>query len=195
MYISDEVLGALLSIVDWVELAVTPAFIAKVRNCSMDTINAEHFLVFTQELTIPALVTEFYKRQWDDDNCTSIHWANLLCCLLFLDVVLKKNVIPLSHKEERRGDFLRALHRFDFGFWVDIPSLVFNQMACILNEVKLCTTRGDSTLALRFVDLITTLINGQGTYPLSIPMRFNFSHQCSTLKVSGAKSLLACRLH
>lgn len=125
MYISDEAPGAFLSIIDWVELVVTPAFIAKVRNCSMDTVNAEQFPVFTRELTVPALVTEFYKGRQDDDNRTSIRRANLLCCLLFLDVVLKKDVIPLGHKKDRRGNFLRALHLFDFRFWVDIPSLVF----------------------------------------------------------------------
>lgn len=116
MYTSDEASGALLSIVDGVELAVTPASVAEILNCSVDTINAEQFSVFTRELTIPALVIEFYEGRQDDDNRTSIRRANLPRRLLFIDVVLKKNVIPLGHKEERRGDFLRALHRFDFGF-------------------------------------------------------------------------------
>ena len=74
----------------------------------MDPINAEQFPVFTRELTIPELVTEFYEGRQEDDNRTSIRQANLPHRLLFLDVVLKKNVIPIGHKEERREDFLRA---------------------------------------------------------------------------------------
>lgn len=140
MYISDEAPGALLSNVDGVELAVTPASIVEVLNCSMDTINAEQFLVFTRELTVPTLVTEFYEGRQDDDNCTSIRRANLPRRFFFLDVVLKKNVIPLGHKENWRGQFLHASHRFDFWFWIDIPLLILNQMARILNEVKLCNT-------------------------------------------------------
>ena len=110
MYISDEAPGALLSIVDGVALVVIPTSIAEVLNCSMDTINAEQFSVFTWELIVSALVTEFYEGWQDDNNRTSIHRANLPHCLIFLDVVLKKNVIPLGHKEEWQGDFLHALH-------------------------------------------------------------------------------------
>lgn len=132
----------------------------------MDPINAEQFSVFTRELTIPALVTEFYERRQEDNNRTSIRWANLPRPFLFLDVVLKKNVISIGHKEERRGDFLRALHRFDFGFWIDIPTLIYNQMHRILDEVKIRNTRGSSTWALIFANLITTLIKDQDTYPL-----------------------------
>ncbi|CAL5431950.1 unnamed protein product [Camellia sinensis] len=166
MYINDEASGALMFIVDGVELVITPAFIAEVLHCSMDTTNAEQFPVFTQELTVLALVIEFYEGRQDDDNRTSICRANLPRCLIFLDVVLKKNVIPLGYKEKRRGDFLRALHQFDFGFLVDISILIFNQMTRILNEVKLRNTRGGSTLALPFANLIATLIKGQKTYPL-----------------------------
>lgn len=61
MYISDEAPGVLCSLVDRVELVVTLALIAEVLYCSMDPINAEQFPVFTRELTIPALVTEFYE--------------------------------------------------------------------------------------------------------------------------------------
>lgn len=116
MYISDEALGVLCSLVDGVELVITLASIAEVLYCSMDPINVEQFPVFTRELTILAPVTEFYEGRQEDDNRTSIRRANLPRRLLFLDVVLKKNVIPTGHKEERRGDFLRALHRFDLGF-------------------------------------------------------------------------------
>ncbi|GMP40599.1 hypothetical protein CsSME_00010977 [Camellia sinensis var. sinensis] len=115
---------------------------------------------------IDGVVTEFYEGRQDDDNHTSIRWANLPRRLLFFDVVLKKNAIPLSHKEEWRWDFLRTFYRFDFEFWVDIPSLIFNHMAHILNEVKLRNTRGCSTWALPFANLIIVLIKGQGTYPL-----------------------------
>ncbi|GMP36735.1 hypothetical protein CsSME_00008758 [Camellia sinensis var. sinensis] len=179
MYISDEVLGALLSVVDGVELVVTLASIAEVLHCSMDTTNVEQFPVFTRELTVPTLVTEFYEGRQDDDNCTSICRSNLPRCLLFVDVVLKKNVIPLGYKEEQRGDFLRVLHRFDFGFWIDIP---------------LRNTRGGFTRALPFANLITALIKGQGTYPLD-PMRFSFRRQRFMVKPNGAKPLFACRLH
>ncbi|XP_028111790.1 uncharacterized protein LOC114310080 [Camellia sinensis] len=68
MYISDEAPGALLSVVNGVELVVTPASIADVFHCSMDTINEEQFLVFTRELTVPTLVIEFYERQQDNNN-------------------------------------------------------------------------------------------------------------------------------
>ena len=77
MYTSDEASEALLSLVDGVELDVTPASIAEVLHCSMDTINVEQFSIFTRELTIPALVTKFYEGRQDDDNRTSIRWANL----------------------------------------------------------------------------------------------------------------------
>lgn len=70
MYTSDEASGALLSIVDGVELAVTPASIAEIFNYSVDTINAEQFLVFTWEFIISALVIEFYEGRQDDDNRT-----------------------------------------------------------------------------------------------------------------------------
>ncbi|CAL5390731.1 unnamed protein product [Camellia sinensis] len=36
----------------------------------------------------------------------------------------------------------------------------------ILNEVRLCNTRGSSTWALNFANLIIARIKGQGTYPL-----------------------------
>ncbi|GMP80879.1 hypothetical protein CsSME_00035814 [Camellia sinensis var. sinensis] len=166
MYVSDETPGALCSIVDGVELVVTPTSIAEVLHYSMDPINAEQFPVFTRELTIPELVTEFYEGRQEDDNHTSIRRANLPRRLLFLNVVLKKNVIPISHKKELRGEFLCALHRFDLGFWIDIPTLIYNQMYRILNEVKIRNTRGSSTWALPFANLITALIKAQGTYPL-----------------------------
>ncbi|GMP42918.1 hypothetical protein CsSME_00012494 [Camellia sinensis var. sinensis] len=194
MYVSNETPGALCSIVDGVELVVTPTLIAEVLHCSMDPINAEQFPVFTRELTISKLVTEFYEGHQEDDNRTSIRRANLPHRLLFLDVVLKKNVIPIGHKEERRGDFLRALHRFDLGFWIDIPTLIYNQMYRILNEVKICNTRGSSTWALPFANLITVLIKAQGTYPLQA-IEVQLPPPYFMVELTGVKPLLACRLH
>ncbi|GMQ03515.1 hypothetical protein CsSME_00049288 [Camellia sinensis var. sinensis] len=194
MYTSDEAPEALLFLVDGLELAVTRASIADVLHCSMDAINVEQFPVFTRELTIPAQVTEFYEGRQNDDNRTSSRLANLSRCLLFLDVVLKKNIIPLGHKEEWRGDLLRALHRFDFRFWVDIPTLIYSQMNRIFNKVKVHNTWSSSTQALPFTNLFTALIKAQGTNPLN-PMRFSFCRPHFTEKPTGAKPLLAYRLH
>ncbi|GMP29285.1 hypothetical protein CsSME_00004459 [Camellia sinensis var. sinensis] len=194
MYVSDEAPGALCSIVDGVELVVTPTSIAKVLHCSMDPINAEQFPVFTRELTIPELVTVFYEGHQEDDNRTSIRRTNLPRHLLFLDVVLKKNVIPIGHKEERRGEFLRALHRFDLGFWIGIPTLIYNQMYRILNEVKIRNTRGSSTWALPFANLITALIKAKG-HTHYRPLRFSFRRPYFMVELTGVKPLLACRLH
>jgi hypothetical protein len=54
---------------------------------------------------------------------TKIPWN-----LLFIDMVLYRNVCPLGHKTQRLDLFLSALHSFHRGFWSSIPEIIWHQI-------------------------------------------------------------------
>jgi hypothetical protein len=78
--------------------------------------------------------------------------------LLFIDMVLYRNMCPLGHKTQRRDLFLNALYSFHRGFWCSIPEIIWRQIQKFWDGVHHRGAEHMKTWGLPFPFLITHIL-------------------------------------
>jgi hypothetical protein len=82
--------------------------------------------------------------------------------LLFIDMVLYRNVCPLGHKTQRRDLFLNALYSFHRGFWCSILEIIWHQIQKFCEGVHHRGAEHTKTWGLPFPFLITHILRKMG---------------------------------
>jgi hypothetical protein len=82
--------------------------------------------------------------------------------LLFIDMVLYKNMCPLGHKTQRREMFLSALYTFHRGFWCSIPEIIWRQIHKFWEGVHHRVAEHTRTWGLPFPFFITHILRKKG---------------------------------
>jgi hypothetical protein len=88
--------------------------------------------------------------------------TKILRNLLFIDMVLYRNVCPLGHKTQRRDLFLSALYSFHRGFWCSIPEIIWRQIQKFCEGVHHRGAEHTKTWGLPFPFLITHILRKIG---------------------------------
>jgi hypothetical protein len=76
-------------------------------------------------LTLKDIVFDMCEGQYADKHRNVGSKAKIPQNLLFIDMVLYRNVCPLGHKTQRQDMFLSALYAFHRGFWCSIPEIIW----------------------------------------------------------------------
>jgi hypothetical protein len=82
--------------------------------------------------------------------------------LLFIDMVLYRNVCPLGHETQRWYLFLSALYLFHRGFWCSISEIIWRQIQKFCEEVHHRGAEHTKTWGLPFPFLITHILRKIG---------------------------------
>jgi hypothetical protein len=161
--------GVLASVIDGVEFEVSIEDIAEAmglpHECPPDLVDragAVRYGVFPENIGFTEIIDDMCEGRYtnDDRNCTS---KSLLPASLWLiDTVLQRNVCPLGHKSQRRGDFLNALYAFHGRYWVSIPHLIWLQMHKCWHGLVHTNNKKAAKWALPFPFLVTKLILEKG---------------------------------
>jgi hypothetical protein len=133
----------LFSSIDGREVEVTIADVAAVLKCSHEPPEMDiPWLMCPPMLTVEDTVANMCEGQFADSHRNAASKTKIPRNLLFIDMVLYRNVCPLGHKTQRRDLFLGALYAFHRGFWCSIPEIIWRQ---IQKSGMECTTREQST--------------------------------------------------
>jgi hypothetical protein len=112
----------LFSSIDGREVEVTIADVAAVLKCSHEPPGMDiPWLVCPPMLTVEDIVADTCEGQFADSHQNAASKTKIPQNLLFIDMVLYRNVCPLGHKTQRKDLFLSALYAFHRGFWHSIP--------------------------------------------------------------------------
>jgi hypothetical protein len=107
----------LVSSIDGREVEVTIADVAAVLKCSHEPPESDvPWLECPSMLTLEDIVSDMCEGQYADRHRNVANKAKIPQNLLFIDIVLYRNVYPLRHKTQRRDMFLSALYTFHRGF-------------------------------------------------------------------------------
>jgi hypothetical protein len=159
----------LSSVIDGVEFDVSIEDIAEAmripNECPADLVDrsgAIRYGAFPENIGLTKMIDDMCEGRYtnDDRNCTS----KLLLPASFwlIDTVLQRNVCPLGHKSQRRGDFLNALYAFHGRYWVSIPHLIWLQMYKCWHGLVHTSNKKAEKWALPFPYLVTKLILEKG---------------------------------
>jgi hypothetical protein len=122
---------------------VTIRDIATVLKCSHEPPESDiPWLECPSMLTLEDVVSDMCEGQYADDCRNVASKTKIPRNLLFIDMVLYRNMCPLGHKTQRRDLFLSALYLFHRGFWCSIPEIIWHQ---IQKFCEGCTIGGQST--------------------------------------------------
>jgi hypothetical protein len=117
---------ALFSSIDGIEVEVTIADVAAVLKCSHEPPELDvPWLECPSMLTLEDIIFDMCEGQYADKHRNAASKMKILQNLLFIDMVLYRNVCPLGHKTQRRDLFLSALYSFHRGFWCSIPEIIW----------------------------------------------------------------------
>jgi hypothetical protein len=112
----------LVSSIDRREVEVTIADVATMLKCSHEPPKSDiPWLECLPMLTLDDIVFDMCEGQYADHHQNAASKTKIPQNLLFIDMVLYRNVCPLGHKTQRRDLFLNALYAFHRGFWCFIP--------------------------------------------------------------------------
>jgi hypothetical protein len=118
--------NVLFSSIDGREVEVTIADIATVLKCSHEPPESDvPWLECPSMLTLMDIVSNMCEGQYADNHRNATSKMKIPRNLLFIDMVLYRNVCPLGHKTQRRDLFLSALYAFHRGFWCSIPEIIW----------------------------------------------------------------------
>jgi hypothetical protein len=107
----------LFSSIDKREVQVTIANVAAILKCSHEPPESDvPRLECPPMLTIEDIVFDLCEGQFADSHQNVASKTKIPWNLLFIDMVLYRNVCPLGHKTQRRDIFLNALYTFHRGF-------------------------------------------------------------------------------
>jgi hypothetical protein len=107
----------LFSSIDGIEVEVTIADVAAVLKCSHEPLESDvPWLECLSMLTLKDIIFDMCEGQYADKHRNAASKTKIPQNLLFIDIVLYRNVCPLGHKTQRRDLFLSALYSFHRGF-------------------------------------------------------------------------------
>jgi hypothetical protein len=119
----------LFSSIDEREVEVTIADVAAVLKCSHEPPKSDiPWLECPSILTLKDIISNMCDGQYADDHRNAASKTKIPRNLLFIDMVLYRNVCPLGHKTQRRDLFLSTLYSFHRGFWCSIPEIIWRQI-------------------------------------------------------------------
>jgi hypothetical protein len=113
-------------------------------------------------LTLEDIVSDMCEGQYADDRRNVASKTKIPRNLLFIDMVLYRNVCPLGHKTQRRDLFLSALYSFHGGFWCSIPEIIWCQIQKLCEGVHHRGAEHTKTWGLPFPFLITHILRKVG---------------------------------
>jgi hypothetical protein len=113
-------------------------------------------------ITLEDIVFDMCEGQYADDRRNAASKTKVPQNLLFIDMVLYRNVCPLGHKTQRWYLFLSALYLFHRGFWCSIPEIIWRQIQKFCEEVHHRGAEHTKTWGLPFPFLITHILRKIG---------------------------------
>jgi hypothetical protein len=117
--IDDDQPDSLFSSIDGRNVEVTIGDIAAALKCSHEPPESDiPWIDCPSMLTLEDIVSDMCEGQYADDRRNAATKTKIPRNLLFIDMVLYRNVCPLGHKTQRRDLFLSALYSFHRGFGV-----------------------------------------------------------------------------
>jgi hypothetical protein len=121
--------NVLVSSIDGREVEVTIANVAAVLKCSHEPPESDiPWLECPPMLTLNGIVFDMCEGQYADHHRNAANKTKIPRNLVFINMVLYRNVCPLGHKTQRRDLFLSALYAFHRGFWCSIPEIIWHQI-------------------------------------------------------------------
>jgi hypothetical protein len=107
----------LVSSIDGREVEVTIADVAATLKYNHEPPESDvPWLECPSMLTLEDIVSDMCEGQYTDSHKNAASNTKIPQNLLFIDMVLYRNVCPLGHKTQRRDLFLSALYAFHIGF-------------------------------------------------------------------------------
>jgi hypothetical protein len=113
-------------------------------------------------LTLEDIVSDMCEGQYADSHRNAASKRKIPRNLLFIDMVLYRNVCPLGHKTQRRDLFLSALYAFHKGFCCSIPKIIWRQIQKFWEGVHHRGAKHTKTWGLPFPFLITNILRKKG---------------------------------
>jgi hypothetical protein len=142
---------------------VTIGDIAAVLKCSHEPPESDiPWIECPSMLTLEDIVSDMCEGQYADDRRNAASKTKIPRNLLFIDMVLYRNVCPLGHKTQRRDLFLSALYSFHRGFWCSIPEIIWRQIQKFCEGVHHRGAEHTKTWGLPFPFLITHILRKMG---------------------------------
>jgi hypothetical protein len=153
----------LFSSIDRRDVEVTIADVATVLKCSHEPPESDiPWLECPSMLTLEDIVFDMCEGQYADSCRNAAIKTKIPWNLLFIDMVLYRNVCPLGHKTQRRDLFLSALYAFHRGFWCSIPEIIWRQIQKFWEGVHHRGAEYMKTWGLPFPFLITHILRKKG---------------------------------
>jgi hypothetical protein len=153
----------LVSSIDGREVEMTIADVAVILKCSHKPPESDiPWVECPSLLTLKDIVFDMCEGQYVDRHRNAASKAKIPRNLLFIDMVLYRNVCPLGHKTQRRDMFLSALYAFHRGFWCSIPEIIWRQIQKFWEGVHRRATEHTRTWGLPFPFLITHILRKKG---------------------------------
>jgi hypothetical protein len=153
----------LFSSIDGREVEVTIGDVAAVLKCSHEPPESDiPWIECPSMLTLEDIVSDMCEGQYADDRRNAASKTKIPQNLLFIDMVLYRNVCPLGHKTQRRDLFLSALYSFHKGFWCSIPEIIWRQIQKFCEGVHHRGAEHTKTWGLPFPFLITHILRKMG---------------------------------
>jgi hypothetical protein len=142
---------------------VTIADVAAILKCSHEPPESDvPWLECPPMLTVEDIVSDLCEGQFVDSHRNAASKTKIPQNLLFIDMVLYRNVCPLGHKTQRRDIFLSALYAFHRGFWCSIPEIIWLQIQKFWDGVHHRGAEHTKTWGLPFPFLITHILRKKG---------------------------------
>jgi hypothetical protein len=113
-------------------------------------------------LTLEDIVSNMCEGQYADNHRNAASKMKIPQNLLFIDMVLYRNMCPLGHKTQRRDLFLSAFYAFHKGFRCSIPKIIWRQIQKFWEGVHHRATEHTKTWGLPFPFLITHILRKKG---------------------------------
>jgi hypothetical protein len=161
-------------------------------------------------LTLEDIISDMCEGQYADDRWNVASKTKIPRNLLFIDMVLYRNVCPLGHKTQRQDLFLSALYSFYRGFWCSILEIIWRQIQKLCERVHHRGAEHTKTWGLPFPFLITHILRKIGirgtpaNRPITespyfgpIQWRQSLSHmpRASTIATGRARARIGARAH
>jgi hypothetical protein len=161
--IDCDQLDILFSSINEREVEVTIADVATVLKCSHEPLESNiPWLKCPSMLTIEDIIFDMCDGQYTDSRRNAASMTKIPQNLLFIDMVLYRNMCPLGHKTQRRDMFLSALYVFHRGFWCSIPKILWRQIQKFCEGVHHRGAEHMKTWGLPFPFLITHILRKKG---------------------------------
>jgi hypothetical protein len=153
----------LFSFIDGREVEVTIDDVAAILKCSHKPPELDvPWLECPSMLTLEDIVFDMCEGQYANSHWNAASKTKILQNLLFIDMVLYRNVCPLGHKTQRRDLFLSDLYVFHRGFWCSIPEIIWRQIQKLWEGVHHRVAKHTKTWGLPFPFLITHILRKKG---------------------------------